>query len=311
MKNTRALIEGAILISIFAIISLLVVYLPLLGAILLFALPLPIILYTIRHGLKPGVWMGLASLPVSFIVGSFTGLTGAFMAACTGIAMGYYFKKKQPGYAVAAGAMAYVLCGVVFFVVSIVFLNMNVIDTTMSQLRESMSLAETMSKQLGYGDQFGKQIKLMESQLNTVQYLFPTVLVLTGIVFSFLSYAMARPLLRRFSPDLPKMKPFRELKLPQSVVILYFIVTILGFLPLEKGHMLYSVSLNGGFILSLLICIQGLAFIFFYCREMEMPKAVPVLAIVLGVLFPLILSVYLLLGIIDIGFNIRNKVTRN
>lgn len=42
-----------------------------------------------------------------------------------------------------------------------------------------------------------------------------------------------------------------------------------------------------------------------------MPKAVPVLAIVLGVLFPLILSVYLLLGIIDIGFNIRNKVTRN
>ncbi len=56
---------------------------------------------------------------------------------------------------------------------------MNVIDTTMSQLRESLSLAETMSKQLGYGDQFGKQIKLMESQLSTVQYLFPTVLVLT------------------------------------------------------------------------------------------------------------------------------------
>ncbi len=123
---------------------------------------------------------------------------------------------------------------------------MNVVDTTMSQLRESLSVADTMSKRLGYGDQFGKQIKLMESQLSTVQYLFPTVLVLTGIVFSFLSYAMARPLLRRFSPDLPKMKPFRELKLPQSVVILYFIVTILGFLPLEKGHMLYSVSLNGG-----------------------------------------------------------------
>lgn len=96
MKNTRALLEGAILISIFAIISLLVVYLPLLGAILLFALPLPIILYTIRHGLKPGVWMGLASLPVSFIVGSFTGLTGAFTAACTGIAMGYYFKRNSP-----------------------------------------------------------------------------------------------------------------------------------------------------------------------------------------------------------------------
>ncbi|MEC3655816.1 YybS family protein [Bacillus siamensis] len=311
MKNTRALIEGAILISIFAIISLLVVYLPLLGAILLFALPLPIILYTIRHGLKPGIWMGLASLPVSFIVSSFAGLTGAFTAACTGVAMGYYFKKKQPGYAVAAGAIACMLCGVVIFVFSIVFLNMNVVDNTMSQLRESLSLAETMSKQLGYGDQFGKQTKLMERQLSTLQYLFPTALILISIVSAFLSYAMARPFLRRFFPDLPKMKPFRELRLPQVVVILYFVVTILGFLHLEKGHMMYSVSLNGGYILNLLICIQGLAFIFFYCHEMEMPKAVPVLAIVLGVLFPLIMSVYLLLGIIDIGFNIRNKVTRN
>ncbi|MFT3655182.1 hypothetical protein DALLNEIH_01602 [Bacillus sp. B01(2024)] len=311
MKNTRALIEAAILISIFAIISLLVVYLPLLGAILLFALPLPIILYTIRHGLKPGIWMGLASLPVSFIVSSFAGLTGAFTAACTGIAMGYYFKKKQPGYAVAAGAIACMLCGVVIFVFSIVFLNMNVVDNTMSQLRESLSLAETMSKQLGYGDQFGKQTKLMERQLSTLQYLFPTALILISIVSAFLSYAMARPFLRRFFPDLPKMKPFRELRLPQVVVILYFVVTILGFLHLEKGHMMYSVSLNGGYILNLLICIQGLAFIFFYCHEMEMPKAVPVLAIVLGVLFPLIMSVYLLLGIIDIGFNIRNKVTRN
>lgn len=311
MKNTRALIEGAILISIFAIISLLVVYLPLLGAILLFALPLPIILYTIRHGLKPGIWMGLASLPVSFIVSSFAGLTGAFTAACTGVAMGYYFKKKQPGYAVAAGAIACMLCGVVIFVFSIVFLNMNVVDNTMSQLRESLSLAETMSKQLGYGDQFGKQTKLMERQLSTLQYLFPTALILISIVSAFLSYAMARPFLRRFFPDLPKMKPFRELRLPQVVVILYFVMTILGFLHLEKGHMMYSVSLNGGYILNLLICIQGLAFIFFYCHEMEMPKAVPVLAIVLGVLFPLIMSVYLLLGIIDIGFNIRNKVTRN
>ncbi|KXZ23480.1 hypothetical protein AXI59_08875 [Bacillus nakamurai] len=311
MKNTRALMEGAILISIFAIISLLIVYLPLIGAILFFALPLPIILYTIRHGLKLGLWMSLVSLPVVFIVSSFTGLAGAFMAACAGIAMGYFFKKKQPGYAVAGGAIAYVLCIVAYFVISILIFNMNVIDETMSKLRQSLSMTESMAKQMGYGDQVGEQLKLMENQLGTVQYLFPTAIVMAGVVFSFLSYLIARPLLRRFSPDLPNIKPFRELKFPQSVVILYFIVMILGFLPLEKGHMLYSVSLNGSFILSLLICIQGLAFIFFYCHEMKMPKAVPVIAIVLGLLFPVIMSVYLLLGIIDIGFNIRNKVTRN
>lgn len=40
MKQTRALMEGAILISLFAIITLLVVYVPVIGTILLFALPL-------------------------------------------------------------------------------------------------------------------------------------------------------------------------------------------------------------------------------------------------------------------------------
>lgn len=97
MKQTRALMEGAILISLFAIITLLVVYVPVIGTILLFALPLPMILYTIRHGLKLGIWMGAVSLPVVFIVGSFNGLIVAFMSACAGIAMGHFSKGKSPG----------------------------------------------------------------------------------------------------------------------------------------------------------------------------------------------------------------------
>lgn len=96
MKQTRALMEGAILISLFAIITLLVVYVPLIGTILLFALPPLMILYTIRHGLKLGLWMGAVSLPVVFIVGSFNGLIVAFMSACAGIAMGHFFKKENP-----------------------------------------------------------------------------------------------------------------------------------------------------------------------------------------------------------------------
>ncbi|MBY4603097.1 MULTISPECIES: YybS family protein [Bacillus] len=308
MKQTRALMEGAILISLFAIITLLVVYVPVIGTILLFALPLPMILYTIRHGLKLGIWMGVVSLPVVFIVGSFTGLIVAFMSACAGIAMGHYFKKKEPGHAIISGALIYMLCIVFYFVISIQFLGINIIDEAMTQYRQSLDIVETVLKQSGNAEQLEKQLKLMEEQLGIVQYLFPTAIVMVGAIFSFLSYLIAKPLLRRFSPDIPNLKPFRELKFPQSVVVLYLMIVILSFLPLEKGQMLYSIALNGEFILGFLIFIQGLSFIFFYCHKKQYPKAAAVIAVILGFIHPIFMAAIRILGVIDMGFNIRNKV---
>lgn len=308
MKQTRALMEGAILISLFAIITLLVVYVPLVGTILLFVLPLPMILYTIRHGLKLGIWMGAVSLPVVFIVGSFNGLIVAFMSACAGIAMGHYFKKKEPGHAVISGALIYMLCIVFYIVISILFLGTNIIDEAMTKSRQSLDIVETVGKQTGNAGQFEKQLKLMEEQLGTAQYLFPTAIVVLGAVFSFLSYLVAKPLLRRFSPDIPNLKPFRELKFPQSVVVLYLMIVMLSFLPLEKGQMLYSIALNGEFILGFLIFIQGVSFIFFYCHKKQYPKAVAVITVILGFVHPIFMAAIRILGVLDMGFQIRNKV---
>ncbi|MDG2702984.1 DUF2232 domain-containing protein, partial [Vibrio parahaemolyticus] len=58
MKQTKALVEGAIMISIFAVMTLFYLYVPLLSIIFFMAAPIPIILYTIRHGLKKGIAAG-------------------------------------------------------------------------------------------------------------------------------------------------------------------------------------------------------------------------------------------------------------
>lgn len=192
--------------------------------------------------------------------------------------------------------------------ISIQFLGINIIDEAMTQYRQSLDIVESVLKQSGNAEELEKQMKLMEEQLSTVQYLFPTAIVMVGAIFSFLSYLIAKPLLRRFSPDIPSLKPFRELKFPQSVVVLYLLIVMLSFLPLEKGQMLYSIALNGEFILGFLIFIQGLSFIFFYCHKKKYPKAVAVIAVILGLLQPIFMAAIRILGVIDMGFNIRNKV---
>lgn len=84
--------------------------------------------------------------------------------------------------------------------ISIQFLGINIIDEAMTQYRQSLDIVETVAKQSGNAGQFEKQLKLMEEQLGIVQYLFPTAIVMVGVIFSFLSYLIAKPLLRRFSP---------------------------------------------------------------------------------------------------------------
>ncbi|MCO8148705.1 YybS family protein [Bacillus subtilis] len=308
MKQTRALMEGAILISLFAIITLLVVYVPVIGILFWLVLPLPLILYTLRYGAKLGFWMSIVSLPVIFITSSITGVFLAIMSAFTGVALGFSLKKKDPAIAILSSSFVSVLCIMMFFVLSILFMDINIIDRALTQSQEAIDSAEYMMRNSVHSEEINKNLGIMRDQLDTAQYLFPTAIVVLGIIYAFLSYLIAKPLLRRFSPDIPNLKPFRELKFPQSVVVLYLIIVMLSFLPLEKGQMLYSIALNGEFILGFLIFIQGLSFIFFYCHKKQYPKAAAVIAVILGFVHPVFMAAIRILGVLDMGFHIRNKV---
>ncbi len=52
MKQTKFITEGAALLAIYAILLLISMYVPILGTVVTFALPLPFILLTIRYKLS-------------------------------------------------------------------------------------------------------------------------------------------------------------------------------------------------------------------------------------------------------------------
>ncbi|MDI5787657.1 DUF2232 domain-containing protein [Bacillus licheniformis] len=57
-------------------------------------LPLPAMVQTIRHGLKPGISVGLVSLPVSLIAGSLGGLMFAIPVSAAGVIMGFTTEER-------------------------------------------------------------------------------------------------------------------------------------------------------------------------------------------------------------------------
>ena len=93
-ERTRSLVEAGLLVAITVVISIFVLFVPVLGAIGSFVLPIPIAVLYIRHDFKLSL---IASIVSALIVGITLGLETSLsfaLFAIIGLILGYCFKKK-------------------------------------------------------------------------------------------------------------------------------------------------------------------------------------------------------------------------
>lgn len=309
MKQTKALVEGAIMISIFAVMTLFYLYVPLLSIIFCLAAPIPIILYTIRHGLKKGIAAGAIGIVISFLIGSINGLMSAPILIAVGIGMGVFYSRRQPGNAIITGALIYLFSFLIYFVVSVQLFQIDILGAAKESIDQMMPMVESVLKQSGASEQdIAKQLKQFRELQDTALSALPVTLLIFVTLVSFVNHWFVRPLLKRFVPDMPVLKKFKDMRLPKSMVWYYLLTLLLMLIQSEKGSFLWLVQTSAFQILYILVLIQGFSFIFYYCHEKNISKVVPIFAIVLTILFPPIGVVVRIIGIADIGFELRDKV---
>ncbi|MCW1836913.1 YybS family protein [Bacillus xiamenensis] len=309
MKQTKALVEGAIMISIFAVMTLFYLYVPLLSILFCLAAPIPIILYIIRHGLKKGIAAGAIGIVISFLIGSINGLMSAPILIAVGIGMGVFYSRRQPGNAIITGALIYLFSFLIYFVVSVQLFQIDILGAAKESIDQMMPMVESVLKQSGASEQdIAKQLKQFRELQDTALSALPVTLLIFVTLVSFVNHWFVRPLLKRFVPDMPVLKKFKDMRLPKSMVWYYLLTLLLMLIQSEKGSFLWLVQTSAFQILYILVLIQGFSFIFYYCHEKNISKVVPIFAIVLTILFPPIGVVVRIIGIADIGFELRDKV---
>lgn len=312
MKQTKALVEGAIMISIFAVMTLFYLYVPLLSIVFFMAAPIPIILYTIRHGLKKGIAAGAIGIVISFLIGSINGLLSAPMLIAVGIGMGVFYSRRQPGQAIITGALIYLFSFLIYFVVSVQLFQVDILGVAKESIDQIMPMVESTLKQSGASDQdIAKQLKQFREMQDTALNSLPVALLIFVTLMSFVNHWFVRPLIKRFVPDMPALKKFKDMRLPKSMVWYYLLTLLLMLIQPEKASFLSLVQTSAFQILFILVLIQGFSFIFYYCHEKNISKVVPIFAVVLTILFPPIGVIVRIIGIADIGFDLREKVKTN
>nr|WP_285859653.1 YybS family protein [Bacillus pumilus] len=289
--------------------TLFYLYVPLLSIIFFLAAPIPIILYTIRHGLKKGIATGAIGIVISFLIGSINGLMTAPILIAVGLGMGVFYSRRQPGNAIITGALIYLFSFLISFVVSVQLFQVDIMVIAKESIEQMIPMLESVLKQSGASEQdIAKQLKQFREMQDAALSALPVALLMLVTLTAFVNHWFVKPLIKRFVKDMPALKKFKDMRLPKSMVWYYLLTLLLMLIQTEKGSFLSLVQTSAFQILFILVLIQGFSFIFYYCHEKSISKAVPIFAIVLGVLYPPVAVIVRIIGIADIGFDLREKV---
>lgn len=307
MKDTRILTEGAILASLYTVLLLITLYVPFISVITLWALPLPFVIFVVRRGLKQGVILGLVALLLTFIVGGIVSLPATLIFGTAGLVVGELYRRHYSGFSVLLGAgIVYIIHMLITYLSLILIVE---IDPMKSSIDLMKSQLETTKSMLGSFGQSPEQIEKTMVLLDQLVYLTPLMLVGVSIILAIVTVVFSTYILKRLGHDVKGLPPFREWKFPRSLLWYYLIVLIIAMIGVEEGSLFYVAIWNLFPLLEIILTIQGFSFIFYYCYEKKMSTALPVISVIIGIIITPMLNIVRILGIIDLGFDLRKRVT--
>ncbi|QWG61523.1 YybS family protein [Bacillus mycoides] len=309
MKNTKFITEGAALLAIYAMLLLISMYVPILGTVVTFALPLPFILLTIRYRLSNAFIVFTAALFITVIVSQPMNLVKTTMFGLIGIVLGYMYKKrKKPVETLMAGTLVYLIGIMLIYVASIKFFNIDLMKQMQNMFNESMAQSEKIVTTAGMP--ISKEQKELFTQFNDVlQTLFPSLLVMVSVCFSWITVMISGSVLRKLKHDVIPWPKFKDIQLPKSIVWYYVIFILLStFIKVEPTSYLHMVFSNLYVIFALLLVLQGLTFIAFIAHSKGFTKGVPIISFIVCMFIPMMFPLVTILGIIDLGISLRSKI---
>jgi uncharacterized protein YybS (DUF2232 family) len=311
VKETKKLTEGAILLAIYIVMLLLFLYVPLIGTIISFILPVSFIYFSSKNHLKDSLLLLVAATILTFIVGGIFSIPITIAYGSTGIVIGWFIKEKKDRVIQYLSATVVFLVNLVLiYAISVVFLKVNIFDELIEILNESVEQSENILKMMGQSvDQ--NITESLNELVSIIQTLLPTFLVMAAALVVLLMIMICIPIVRKLGIDVEKAPPFRELSMPKSLLWYYLIVMLITlFVDLEKGTYIYTTIFNLFYILQTLMLIQGISFLFYYSHMKKISIAIPIIGTIFSFLIPILSSFIRILGIIDLGFNLRQRISK-
>ncbi|MFC5559718.1 YybS family protein [Ureibacillus thermophilus] len=305
-NQTQRLTHGAMMIAIFAILIAIAYYVPIISFVATMFAPLPLAWYSAKYNRASSILLGVLGCIITFFFGGIIILPFSMIFAVCGVVMGDVLRtKKSKAYLFMATGLSLLITFAIQYVISVRLFNLDFIKESFQLMRdsymESFKIAENLTGESAITEE---ALNLM---FQNMEMAIPASVTIAVFFFAFLLISINLPILKRFGITVPKFSPFKDLRLPRTILWIYLIVlTIQLFGRPEIGTSLYVVILNFSVVLWMLLTIQGVSFLHFVLDAYRAPKFIKGLATVFAI--PLY-NFMMLIGILDLGFDIRSYVS--
>ena len=302
----RPLTESGLLMALAVVFGLMTAYLPLLGFLVAFLLPVPFIVLITRHGLRQGL-LGfvVALLLLAMLSTPFYGLTILLTYGVPGLVLGRGFQKEWSPWR-TYGLAAVISIGAVLLTLGIGFLmtGINPFTAQMEAYRTVFTETEAAYADMGVSTQGVN----MQEILSFMALLMPLSVAMVGVLSSAVGYALGARVVKRLGQRAPEFPPFRQWHLPVAFFYLFGFALVGVYWGSTYGFdTLYAVALNVTIFTMLAGVVQGYSILSFFLarHRLGLLFRVPIYAFLLfnGLLL-LLLS---LAGLFDMAFDFRQR----
>ncbi len=304
-NQTKALVQGSMMVAIFTILMLISAYVPFIFIVALLFTPLPIAWYSANYKRSASILVAVVGCILTTLTSGITMLPFAFMLGLVGVVMGSaIYQKKSKLYLFLSTGITNLISMAIIYMAYVQLAGINFISMSLEMVRENYEQSNEFAKSVT--GQVAITPEQLETMFNTIELTMPATITISAFFVAFIIITVNLPVLKRLGVDVPKFAPFQHMRLPRSILWYYMIVLCINlFMRPEAGSTLDIIVLNVSYVLWMLLILQGISFIHYFIAKKGMPNAVKWVATLLAI--PLS-SFIILLGIIDLGFDVRSLV---
>ena len=305
-EQTKQLTFGAMMIALFSILLAVSFYVIISLSRWCKLIALPIAWYSAKFNRKSSIFVTLVSIGMSFFIGGLLAIPLALVHAPLGFIIGDTIRtKKSKLFMLMSTGLVLLVSMVIQYVVAVIMFEFNPVKELMTMTKESYHQMGKMME--GFNALPENYYKQVADALFMFETTMPSLLIISLFIFTYVFINILLPVLKKIGLEVPKFPAYRNMKFPKSVLWYYLIVQIVTlFVELEHGTFTFMVFANAALILRVLLFLQGISLIQYYIHEQKGPKWVVILVTIFA--FPL-QGITVLIGILDLGFNIRAYIT--
>ena len=304
-NSTKKFAHGSMMIAIFAVLVAIAFYAPIISIIAAAFAPLPIAWYAATYNRKSSIAVAMIAMCITFFFGGLLIVPFALIFAAVGFAIGDALRTKASKlYLFISTSITLLVTFAVQYLISLRLFEVDFIKDSLEMMRISYEKSLELAVSLSGQEMMTKEdLASMFDLLNTM---IPATVTVSAFMLAFILISVNLPLLKRFKVDVPKFNAFKHMRLPKAVLWYYFIVLCITlFWRPEMDTVAYMIVMNVSLILWMLLILQGLSLAFYALDAFKTPKFLKVMTIIFAI--PLY-SVFIFIGILDLGFNIRGFI---